>query len=128
MNTLVLLVAASCSPGADPVPVMEPTPYIPRSVSAAMQDWPEAPQQSHPRFFARLRGLFSRKSHAPEGQSPEPPIYSQGIPVNGTISPAPIASPGMSMGDPNTTIFHPQPAFTPTSSPTQQRMPTGQPF
>jgi hypothetical protein len=32
------------------------------------------------------------------------------------------------MGDTNSPIFHPQPAFAPTNSPTSQRMPTGQPF
>jgi hypothetical protein len=128
MNTLVLLVAATCSPAADPQPIMQTTPYVPRSVSAATQEWPDARQETHPRFFARLRGLFSRKSRATESHSPELSGYSQGIPVNGTLSPAPIASPGMSMGDTNSPIFHPQPAFAPTNSPTSQRMPTGQPF
>ncbi len=129
MNTLVLLVAASCTPGADPLPVMDTRQYaVPRSVSAASQDLLDVPQESRPRFFARLRGLFGRRSHSTTGPSPEMSGYSQGIPVNGTMTPGPIASPGISMGDANTPIFRPQPAFAPTSSPTMQRMPTGQPF
>jgi hypothetical protein len=128
MNTLVLLVAASCTPAADPLPVRETRPYVPRSISAATQEWPDAPQESHPRFFARLRGLFSRRSRTTGGPSPELSGYSQGIPVNSTFSPGPITSPGTSMGDTNSPIVRPQPAFAPTNSPTLQRMPTGQPF
>ena len=129
MNTLVLLVAASCTPAADPMPVMDTRQYaVPRSVSAASQEWSGASQESRPRFFARLRGLFGRRSHNTGAASPEMSAYSQGIPVNGTMTSDPIASPGISMGDANTPIFHPQPASAPMSSPIMQRMPSGQPF
>ncbi len=129
MNTLVLLMAASCTPAADPMPVMDTRQYaVPRSVTAASQDLSDAPQESRPRFFARLRGLFGRRSHTTGGPSPEMSGYSQGIPVNGTMISGPVASPGISMGDANTPIFHPQPASAPMSSPMMQRMPTGQPF
>lgn len=130
MNTLVLLVAASCSPGADPLPVMETRTYpVPTSISAATQEWSGAPQQSRPRFFARLRERFSRRSHAMEGPSPQLSGYSQGIPGYNTLSPGLIASPGTSMGDANPPIIYPsQPSSAPTSSSTLQRMPTGQPF
>jgi hypothetical protein len=129
MNTLVLLVAGCCAPAADPLPVMETTPYaVPRSITAATQDWPETPQQNRPRFLARLRGRFSRKSRAVDGRSPELSGYSQGIPGNSTISPAPSAFGGILMGDTNPPTFNPQPSSVPTSSPTMQRMPTPQPF
>lgn len=129
MNTFVLLVAASCTAAADPLPVMETRTYpVPSSISAATQEWPDTPQESRPRFFARLRGLFSRRSRATAGPSPEFSAYSPGIPGNSTISPVPMASPGISMEDTSPQIIRPQPASVPTSSPTLQRMPSGQPF
>ncbi len=127
MNTLVLLMAVSCTPAAGQTPVMETRPYaVPASVSAASQEFTGAPQESRPRFFARLRGLFSRKPRTVEGPSAEMSGYSQGIPVNGAISP--MASPGMPMGDANSMIFRPQPTAMPVGNSTMQRMPTGQPF
>ncbi len=130
MNTLVLLVAASCTPAADPMPVMETRSYpVPSSVSAASQEWSGAPQESRPRFFARLRNLFSRRSQTIEGPSPDLSGYSQGVPMNSAaITPGPITSPSISTGNTNSSIFRPQPASAPASSPILQRMPTGQPF
>lgn len=129
MNTLVLLVAASCAPAADPLPVMGSGSYtVPSSIRAATQEWSDAPQENRPRFFARLRARFNRRSHAAEGPSPGLSGYSQGIAGNSTISPGPITSPGTSMIDTNAPIFRPQPSSTIPSSPTLQPMPTGQPF
>jgi hypothetical protein len=100
MNTLVLLVAASCTPAADPLPVMETAPYtVPNSIRAATQEWSDGPQENRPRFFARIRARFGRRSRAAEGPSPGLSGYSQGITGNSTISPSPIASPGTSMAE-----------------------------
>ena len=62
------------------------------------------------------------------GSSPELSGYSQGIPGNNTIIPGSITSPGISMEGANYPMLRPQPSFAPTSSPTMQPMPTGQPF
>ena len=130
MNTLVLLVAASCTPASDPLPVMETRPYAaPGYTSAAAQDLSATPQESRPRFFARLRGLFSRKSHATDIQSADLSGYSQSAIGNSpAIAPVPMASPNISTGNTNPSNFGSQPAYAPASSPTMQRMPTGQPF
>lgn len=130
MNTLVLLVAASCTPASDPLPVMETRPYaVPGYANAGAQDLSAMPQESRPRFFARLRGLFSRKSHATDIQSPDLSGYPQSAIGNGSaIAPVPMTSPNISTGNTNPSTFRPQPAYAPASSPTMQRMPTGQPF
>lgn len=130
MNTLVLLVAASCTPAADPLPVMDTRTYpVPAYTSAGAQDMSAMPQESRPRFFARLRGLFSRKSHTTDIQSPDLSGYSRSAIGNGpAIAPVPMASPNLSTGNANPSNFGSQPAYAPASSPTLQRMPTGQPY
>lgn len=129
MNMIVLLVAASCTPAADPLPVMETGPYaVPSSIRAATQEWPDASQANRPRFFARVRGLFGRRSRAMQSPSPGLSGYSQGMAGNSTIIPGPISSPGTSMADTNPPIFHSQPSSALPSGPTLRPMPAGQPF
>lgn len=133
MNTLVLLVAATCTPGADPQPITEIRPYAaPTYVNsgAGVQEWSGTPQESRPRFFSRLRGLFSRRSQTIEAAPASPSGYYQGMPRNGAASFTPnamIAPPSISTNNSNPTILHSQPAFAPANGPEVQRMPAGQP-
>lgn len=130
MNTLVLLVAATCTPGADPLPAVETRPSAgPTYINPGVQEWSGPPQESRPRFFARLRGLFSRKSQTMDAAPPDLSGYSQGAIRNGAVNaPNSIVYPNASTGKTNSSIFRPQPAYAPPSSPELQRMPTGQPF
>lgn len=130
MNTLVLLVAASCTPAADPPPVMETRMYpVPAYSSAGVQELSATPQESRPRFFARLRGLFSRKSHAADASSPYLSGYSPYTTGKGpALAPSPMASPNLSTGNTNPTTYGSQPAFAPSNGPDLQRMPTGKPY
>lgn len=130
MNTLVLLVAATCAPAADPLPVMETRTYpVPTYSNTGTQEWSGPPQESRPRFFARLRGLFSRRSQVTDGSSANLSGYSPSMTGNGTVvAPSSMASPGTATGNTSPSILQSQPTYTPTGSPALQRMPAGQPF
>lgn len=135
MNTVLLLLATSSVPGAD---VYAPAPAAPYTYNSGQA----APAQ-RPRFFGRLRGMFSRRSQntapsAPYGnpsyaaptvsgntsylQPGQPaPIVSttppQAVPGRLTAQPAPLPAP---------VLTNEPPLAPPVSAPARQ-MPVGEP-
>jgi hypothetical protein len=136
MNTLVLLMATSFASAGDPVTVIQysPTP-TPASVSPDT-GWTGQSQDSRPRFFPRIRALFSRRSQTGDQMPPDSyPSYQRGasvstaVPNSTVISPAPISSsPSVYSGPTGPSISAPAASSSTPSYSTPQRMPTGNPF
>ena len=143
MNTLACLLLATCTPGADPIPVIDSRTAPMTSYSSygngsygnanyGMQDWSNPQQENRPRFFARLRNLFSRKSQGMDSRISESssgyPYQMTGNPTMGNtiISSSPMpASSTVNNFTPST--IPSQRTFTPSNGSGMQRMPTGQP-
>jgi hypothetical protein len=134
MNTLAFLLLTTLTPGADPVPVISSQPApLPGYGNYGATEWSNPSQESRPRFFGRLRNLFSRKSQGMDSRVTESTAnYPYQMTGNGTMSgtvftPSPISTPSTPVPSPNTTSIRSQPVFTPSSGSSLQRMPTGQP-
>jgi hypothetical protein len=95
MTTLVMLLMTTAVPSADPV--VQPPPA---SWGSPGDEGPQA--AGSPRRFSRLRGLFGRRSQAPQ-QQPGCACGVQPVPVEVSGAPSaagPITPPVMSQGPP----------------------------
>jgi hypothetical protein len=140
MNTLVLLMATTLTPGGDPVQVVQYSGAPMSSYSYA--DNGSAGQPEGRRWFPRLRAMFSRRSQSsdqvPTDAAPAYPRASFGAgaisgPVSAPVSepvlnPTPVASPRYSSVPVGPSINTPSVTPVPTGATPPQRMPTGNPF
>ena len=134
MNTLAFLILTTCTPAADPMPVIDSRlSAVPTYGNYGSQEFTNPNQESRPRLFPRLRGLFSRK---PQGMDSRITETSSGYPYQMTTNPTmgntiinstPMPLPSTAGNPIISTPIRSQPTFTPSSSSGLQRMPTGQP-
>src|SRR5947209_3714468 len=76
MNALVLLLMTSV-PAADPLPATTAAPAPFPSYTYGQGSWSGQSEDSRPRFFGRIRGLFRRRSEGTNQVAPDTaPAYS----------------------------------------------------
>jgi hypothetical protein len=134
MNTLAFLLLTTCTPAADPMPVIDSRlSAVPTYGNYGSQEFTNPTQENRPRFFPRLRGLFSRKPQGMDNRITESSsAYPYQMTTNGAmgntiISSTPMPLPSTSANPITSTPIHSQPIITSPSSSGLQRMPTGQP-
>lgn len=134
MNTLAFLLLTTCTPAADPMPMIDSRlSAVPSYGNYGSSEITNPTQESRPRFFPRLRGLFSRKPQGMDNRITESSsAYPYQMTTNPTmgntiISSTPMPLPSTAANPIISTPIQSRPTSTPSSSSGLQRMPTGQP-
>src|SRR5262249_53997174 len=109
MNTFVVLLMMTGTPGVDSMPITGSVP----SANFVESGESERKSASRPRFFGRIQGFFSRRSRASDRSSPPSSPSQNGVvemgPVNDTIAiPGPMVLPSIASGQVSPSIIRPE--------------------